>query len=490
MRPRLSSSAVGLLAASGCGGGWVLTLDPDRFPNQRPVSPDALVTLTVRDDGPARFVPLGTGAERRWVLEDVDALEGARLGLLVQDADAGPAAYAPGALLAWGESAPVVGHDGDLVATLVVGVFGAPGTLRPVEDGGGAAFAAAGTTAAGTTWLFGGAQAGAASAAVRRLDDPDGGARGFVRAADLPDADADGAPDPTVGAAAVARPDGQLLVTGGAPTLGARTPAAALFDPTTAGWSWSGTTTRARAGHRAFASPDGASLLVGGDGEDAPTWEAYVDGRFEDRGALPVGADGFAGAPVDDGVLVCGGAGRRDRTPGVACVVLDAGASRAAAPLPIALHGHVMVALSDGRVLAAGGFTGACASDAPCWASSRAFVYGPGDVWTEVGPTNRPRGGAAGVPTQDGRAVVFGGAEAAGGGPVFDPIDCAEVFDGSTFTSTGPCHPALAGVSPIVGFHPDQGAVVVAGYTDEDDGGVDVVFVSTGPPDAVVNGEP
>ena len=478
MRPRLSLTVAGLFAASGCASGWQLTLDPARFPNQRPVRPADVVTLVVRDDDGARWLPLGVGADRRWVLADVDPLEGDRLGLLIQAPDADPERLDPAVLQAWGESAPVVGEKGVLVATLALAAFGAPGSLRPLDSP--AAGAATAMSADGQTWLFGGADA-----TIQRLADPDSGARSFTTAGDLVDADGDGSPDPTVGAAAVALPDGQILVTGGGAAPGQRSDRAARFDPSDPAWTPVGPLTRPRAGHLAWALPNGPVVLVGGDGEAAPTWEVDTGGGFEDRGPLPLGPAGFAGAEITGGLLLCGGLAVE---PVATCVRIAGDVANPAAPLPVPLHAHTLVGLTDGRVLALGGLTGACPDGLPCWASSRAFVYGPADAWVEVGPMSRPRAGAAAVTTPDGRAVVLGGAEALA--PVVDPVDCPEVFDGLAFTPRGPCHAALRGVAPIVAFHPDHGAVVVAGYTEEDDGGVEAAFVSTGPPAAVANGDP
>ena len=89
---------------------------------------------------------------------------------------------------------------------------------------------------------------------------------------------------------------------------------------------------------------------------------------------------------------------------------------------------HVAVALPDGRVLVAGGWTGRSAT-------ASAEVYDPdADRWSAVGDMTAPRASLIATPLPDGRVLVTGGGEGGLG-----DIASAEVYDpaAATFSPAG-----------------------------------------------------
>ena len=97
-------------------------------------------------------------------------------------------------------------------------------------------------------------------------------------------------------------------------------------------------------------------------------------------------------------------------------------------PMSVPRAGHVAIALLDGRVLVAGGWTGQDAT-------ASAEVYDPATgQWTAVGDMTDARESLMAVPLADGRVLMTGGSGGA------DDLASAEVFDPATsaFTAVGP----------------------------------------------------
>ncbi|RMG56025.1 MAG: hypothetical protein D6723_01415, partial [Acidobacteria bacterium] len=90
---------------------------------------------------------------------------------------------------------------------------------------------------------------------------------------------------------------------------------------------------------------------------------------------------------------------------------------------------HAAIALSDGRVLVAGGWSGRSAT-------AGAEIYDPAaSRWTSVGDMSVPRMSPIAVSLPDGRVLMIGGEVTTGA-----PLSSAEVFDPttSTFSAVGP----------------------------------------------------
>jgi Kelch motif/Galactose oxidase, central domain len=174
--------------------------------------------------------------------------------------------------------------------------------------------------------------------------------------------------------------------------------------------------------------------------EPAPTDMAQVESAHteadhmdvEKIGEMPVERAAHQATLLTTGqVLITGGCG------GVGCdlyldsVELFEPATRTfqpAAPMSMPRAGHAAVALSDGRVLVCGGWTG----EGP---TASAEIYDPASgQWTTVGEMNDARESLMAILLPDGRVLVTGGS----GGQ--EDLASADVFDPatSTFSAVGP----------------------------------------------------
>ena len=130
-------------------------------------------------------------------------------------------------------------------------------------------------------------------------------------------------------------------------------------------------------------------------------------------------------------VLITGGCAGRGCDPILASVELydpASGSFRPVAAMAKPRAGHAAVALPDGRVFVAGGWTGESAT-------ATAEVYDPGTGrWTSAGEMSVARMGPIAVPLPDGRVLIVGGEPRTGG-----PVATAEIFDPttSTFSTVG-----------------------------------------------------
>jgi Fibronectin type III domain/Kelch motif len=213
---------------------------------------------------------------------------------------------------------------------------------------------------------------------------------------------------------------------------------------------------------------DGRVLAAGGSGNasaevydpQADTWTPVPGGMRDARGAAGVAAFGQNGiAPLGVGrFLLAGG-----MSPTVHADIFDpsansgAGAFTAAADMGTARQGPTEAALTDGRVLVAGGVgvSGVLAT---------AEVYDPrSNTWTPVANSlTAPVAGASAAPIPGGKVLIFGGAN---GSPAIAPVTNAEIYDPATnrFTPTAPMsHAHLLGFGTSLA----DGRVLAGGGTE------------------------
>jgi hypothetical protein len=167
--------------------------------------------------------------------------------------------------------------------------------------------------------------------------------------------------------AAVALPDGRVVILGGTGASGQTLASVEIYDPKTSVFSPGGSLVEARADLGAALLPDGRVLVVGGSDNspaapyggvrgsieiyDPSTGQSAVSGALTDARTL------FAMAPLPDGrLLVAGGSG----WPGEAlrtAEIIDPTTGKASptAPMTAARFDPAAVALLDGRVLILGG---------------------------------------------------------------------------------------------------------------------------------------
>lgn len=124
---------------------------------------------------------------------------------------------------------------------------------------------------------------------------------------------------PRAAAIAARLPDGRILFTGGITSASEPLASAEIFDPATASFSAVGPMQTARVGHAAVTLADGRVLIVGGRqvrrGETLQSAEIFdpVTGRFQFTGQMAVARHKHGATRLADGrVLVVGGSDARD----------------------------------------------------------------------------------------------------------------------------------------------------------------------------------
>ena len=230
-------------------------------------------------------------------------------------------------------------------------------------------------------------------------------------------------------------PDGRVLVVGGyaaesTPPLAT----AEIFDPVSGRWTTTAPLRVARGGHASARLGDGRVLVTGGwtgrggtarteifDPATA-TWAAGPD--------LPDVVDGHSAVELPDGgVLVTGGQARPEVATAVAAVIGPEGRLRTVAALRQARFKHTMLPWVDGTVLVIGG----TADDRTLLRTTE--VYNPRSATFRPGPrlaTPRYKLEGSAVRLPDGRVVVAGGGT---GAELLDPAQptgtlVAQVPDG------------------------------------------------------------
>lgn len=255
-----------------------------------------------------------------------------------------------------------------------------------------------------------------------------------------------------VGQSATLLPDGRVLLAGGstdptdATTLAtSATKDTFLFDPATGTATAGPALSVPRTFHSAAALPDGRVVLSGGlsfftiFGLPVPYFADSVDlyvpqappgtGAVSSLAPLAVERAGHSSIALSDGrVLVAGGVRGNVLQPAAtaSCELVDpqGGAPLGAGNLSTARALPNLVLLEDGSVLAAGGAAGDLTNPVPVAAAER-YTPQPGGAgsWQPVGPLKTARGGASALRLPDGTAVLFGG-----GGPGGAVLATCEVF--------------------------------------------------------------
>lgn len=217
-------------------------------------------------------------------------------------------------------------------------------------------------------------------------------------------------------------PDGRVLIAGGYDRGGRVLRSAEIYHPARDAFSPTGSMTSRRAGHVAVALDDGNVLIVGGVlalGKSLASAEIFDPdtGRFTRTGAMAVARESHTATLMNDGrVLVTGGhAGQDDSlTVYASAEIYDpAGATfHTTQRLSVPRHKHDAVALSDGRVLVAGGADER--DERGVYDSAEVFDPARG-TWRATGRLAAARYKLQGTSfaLAEGRALVVGGADRA-----------------------------------------------------------------------------
>jgi hypothetical protein len=230
--------------------------------------------------------------------------------------------------------------------------------------------------------------------------------------------------EPRLGAALAALADGRVLAIGGhtpgqsIDDYGTAMSSTELFDPSTKQWSTGPTLSVPRYAPQAALLADGRVLVVGG---------GRAHGRIE--------ASQDASAEIVD---------------------LAAGTSAPTGEMRFPRSHTTVVALDDGRVLAAGGVT-----DGRCPALSTSEVYDPATgSWQETTAMARPRIRPVAVSLPDGRALLVGGGR--NDDCTYGGATDAELYQASTQVDEDAAPPGAARVASGGGSGSDGGGMPVA----------------------------
>lgn len=277
-------------------------------------------------------------------------------------------------------------------ATTVPSATSAPATFRPT---GSMAIARSGATATllpdGRVLIAGGGNSTDALASAE-LYDPESGtfsATGSMTTARF-------------GGTATLLEDGRVLIAGGSDWTDVFA-SAELYDPATGTFATTGSMTSPRFGHTASLLQNGQVLIAGG-----------VDRLNTDPGSGPNRGDVLASAELYDPAT---------------------GTFAATGPMTSAVVSPTATVLKDGRVLIAGGASGMSIYDNY---SSGAELYDPATgTFSQTGSMTTDHGEGTAVLLQDGRILMAGGIS--GAVDVIYPQSAAELFDPATgtFARTG-----------------------------------------------------
>ena len=229
--------------------------------------------------------------------------------------------------------------------------------------------------------------------------------------------------------------DGRVLLAGGCVERSCEgvTATTELFDPSTGESTPGPEMLERRVGHAAIAGPDGSVLILGGFGETGvtATTEVYdpTAERFRSGPALMVPRAGATVAALEDGtVLVAGGFDGREALASAELVDPAAGKSQATGAMLVARASQAGATLADGRVLVTGGSSGQAGG--PVHATAE--VYDPGTrTWSATQEMTTRRHKHAVVLLEDGRVLVAGGSDERDGRGVYRS---AEIYDPGTGT--------------------------------------------------------
>jgi hypothetical protein len=217
--------------------------------------------------------------------------------------------------------------------------------------------------------------------------------------------------------------DGKVLVAGAELAPDLLIASTELYDPATGRWTATGNMLTARWQQFAVGLPDGGALVAGGYGAVSPTKEAIQDSVelfSQETGTWRAGplllvarAQGGAAAMLRTGsVLLAGGDGGGDHMLASAEVYDPTTGSRATGAMSTTRAEFASVLLSDGKLLAVGGF------DVPGTGKllSSAEIYDPSaGAWRGAGSMGSARFDFTATLLEDGRVLVSGGSAIAAG---------------------------------------------------------------------------
>jgi len=258
-------------------------------------------------------------------------------------------------------------------------------------------------------------------------------------------------------------PDGKVLVAGGDHAALGR---AELFDPSTGGWSATGSMAEARSGHAATLLADGRVLVTGGANSSTcfATAEVYdpASGTWSFTGSMATSRYGHTATLLPDGrVLVAGGdpiAGPLSSSDVflASAEVYDpsTGTWSSTGSMSNARFAHTATLLPDGQVLASGG--AAVHGIAGFGGPRSADLYDPATgLWSPTAEPRRSRFAHTATLLADGRVLTVGGTSAS---------DSAEIYDPSTRTWSLTGSPTARRWLHSAAWLPDGRVLVAGGY--------------------------
>lgn len=263
---------------------------------------------------------------------------------------------------------------------------------------------------------------------------------------------------PRAGHAAVALPDGRVLVSGGW-TGGSAAASAEVYDPATDRWISVGEMTAARASHIAVALPNGRVLVMGGGAgglADLTTAEVFdpAAGTFSAVGRMRM--NHYLATPLADGRVLMTGGQNGDGEISRSAEVFDPTTEefRPTGEMNAPRVKHAAALLADGRVLIIGGsdergYSGRYASTEIYDPTTGTFSLGPDMRWGR----HKIRDAVAVLP--HGAVLVAGGAARP---ELFDPTD--RVFIPASDELSGPQMFATATLLP------SEEVLVLGGYDE------------------------
>ena len=247
-----------------------------------------------------------------------------------------------------------------------------------------------------------------------------------------------------------------LIASPSAPTSPSAAPSPSVVPPRAPSWTATGSMIEGRGGHTATLLADGTVLVAGSDAGSASA-ELYHpgSGSWTSAGSMTQRRMAPSAARLPDGkVLVAGGA-----CCGVAAAPLASdelydpatGSWTPTGSMGTPRGGQTATLLPDGRVLVAGGYSGAEAGGV----LASAELYDPGNgTWSPTGSMGTPRAQDTATLLADGKVLVAGGAGTS-----------AELYDPGTGTWSATGSMATARFGHTATLLPD-GQVLVAGGWD------------------------